>query len=405
MNVVEKCYRALVAGAVLLGVMLPAQGAEYPMPRPGNDLVGEVYVVAVQEGETLLDIARDHDLGYNEIIAANPGVDPWLPEPGTRITIPARYVLPAGPRSGIVVNLAEMRLYYYPPAQPGEGAKVMTFPIGIGQEGWATPVGKARILVKDKDPVWTVPESILAASIAEGYPLPRVVPPGPDNPLGKYALRLDMVGYLIHGTNKPYGVGRRISHGCIRMYPEDIETLFGAVEVGARVEIINQPYKLGLEGNALYLESHEPVFDRGEPAPSNLPQVIRTLSVITRAARREVVKEQAVLEASRHDGIPHHIKDVRVDAADERSGAGWMLQVGAFTNAENARQVAYSLDWVDVPIAIKTGLDDGYCRVLIGPFAAEWQAQDALWRIVRAGGVKGYVFPASRHGPQMHCVS
>ncbi len=405
MNTAGQVCRSLIAGLFFISVLLPAQGAEFPMPAPGNDLIGEVYTVAVREGETLLDIARDHGLGYNEIIAANPGIDPWLPHPGTKITIPARYVLPNGPRTGIVVNLAEMRLYYYPPAKEGAPRTVMTFPVGIGQEGWATPTGKARILVKDKDPVWTVPESILAESIAEGDPLPRVVPPGPDNPLGKYALRLDMVGYLIHGTNKPYGVGRRISHGCIRMYPEDIEVLFDRVEVGARVEIINQPYKLGLDGDALYLESHEPVFDRGEPAPSNLPQVLQTLAVITKAARREAIKAQAVNEASRHDGIPHHLHDVRVDTMEAHGGAGWMLQVGAFTNAGNARQVAYDLDWVEVPISIRVGLEDGYCRVLIGPFPAEWQARDALWRIVKEGGVKGYIYPASRHGSLLRCVS
>ncbi len=405
MNPATYICRILTAGLLFAGIVLSAQGAEFPLPPPGNDLVGKVYTVTVREGETLLDIAREHDLGYNEIVAANPGVDPWLPDPGSRVTIPARYVLPNGPRSGIVINLAEMRLYYYPPARFGEPATVMTYPIGIGQEGWATPLGKARILVKDKDPVWTVPQSILAASIAEGDPLPRVVPPGPDNPLGKYALRLDMVGYLIHGTNKPYGVGRRISHGCIRMYPEDVEELFGKVAVGAAVEIINQPYKLGVEGNGLFLESHEPVFDRGEPAPSNLPQVIRAVSAISRAEERETVKERVVQEASRHDGIPHRVSDVKVDTAGEDSGRGWMLQVGAFTSAENARQVAYDLDWVDVPISVRVGLEDGYCRVLIGPFSAEWQAKDALWRIVQEGGLKGYVFPARRQGPLIHCVS
>ena len=397
--------RILFAGLLFAGVTLPAQGAEFPMPAPGNDLVGRIYTVTVREGETLLDIAREHDLGYNEIVAANPGVDPWLPEPGSQVTVPARYVLPNGPRSGIVINLAEMRLYYYPPARPGEQARVMTYPVGIGQEGWATPVGKARILVKDKDPVWTVPQSILEESIAEGNPLPRVVPPGPDNPLGKYALRLDMVGYLIHGTNKPYGVGRRISHGCIRMYPEDIEVLFGLVTEGTTVEIINQPYKLGLEGNALFLEAHEPVFDRGEPAPSNLPQIVRAVSAVTRAAEREAVKEKVVREASRHDGMPRHISDVKVEAADGHSDSGWMLQVGAFTDVRNARQVAYDLDWVDVPISVRVGVEDGYCRVLIGPFPAEWQARDALWRIIKEEGMKGYVFPARHAGPLVRCVS
>jgi len=385
-------------------VVMTARGAEFPVPAPGNDIVGDVLVVSAREGETLLDIARAHDLGYNEIVAANPDVDPWLPDTGAAITIPTRYVLPNAPRSGIVINIAEMRLYYYPPPTGSLHDIVMTFPIGIGQEGWATPEGEARIIVKKENPVWTVPKSIREASAAQGEPLPKVVLPGPDNPLGKYALRLDMVGYLIHGTNKPFGIGRRISHGCIRMYPEDIEVLFRRVELGTQVSIINQPYKLGKENGALYLESHEPVFETGEPARSNLPEIIHALSAMTESARREQIKEKAMTDASRHEGIPHYINEVRIELEDE-SGEGWMLQVGAFANADNAMRIADAMNWLEMPVSIKVRLDDGYCHVLIGPFPGEEQANDVLRRVFRQDGIKGLIYPAGRHGMLTSCVS
>jgi len=249
--------KQILTGLIALLLCNPQQGltGEFPIPLPGNDAVGALTTVTTRYEDTLPDVARAHDLGYLEISEANPGIDPWLPGAGLELVIPNQFLLPLGPREGIVINLAELRLYYYP-----KGAnRVLTHPLGIGREGWSTPVGSARITRKKANPSWTPPESIRKEHAEQGDPLPPVVGPGPDNPLGDYALYLSMPGYLLHGTNKPWGVGMRVSHGCIRLYPEDIKPLFPRVPVNTRVRIINQPYKLGWIDGRLHLEAHQPL--------------------------------------------------------------------------------------------------------------------------------------------------
>ncbi len=215
----------------------------------GSDgALGIPMTYVVQPEDTLLDIARGHDLGYVEIRAANPGVDPWLPEPGRTVTLPTRHILPDAPHRGIVINLPELRLYYFPPG----GGQAMSFPLGIGGEGKETPVGATLVVRKRIHPEW-IPT---ASEHAENPDLPEVIPAGPDNPMGDLALYLGWKGYAIHGTNKPYSIGRRDSHGCIRMYPEDIETLYHLVPVGTPVRVVDQPAKVGWSGGQLYLEIH-----------------------------------------------------------------------------------------------------------------------------------------------------
>lgn len=210
----------------------------YVLPDEGN-IIGATYTVTVEEGETLLDIGRRHNAGYEEIRMANPGVSIWAPHPGVEVTIPAQHILPETPREGIVINLTEMRLYYY----SREGV-VETYPISVGRDGFATPVGVTRTTVKVKDPHWSPPRSMRAEAAARGEPAPSVVPPGPDNPLGRHAILLGLPSYLIHGTNRPEGVGMRASRGCIRMFPEDIESLYERVPSGTQVNIIDQPFKI-----------------------------------------------------------------------------------------------------------------------------------------------------------------
>lgn len=209
--------------------------------------------------EDLLDIARRFDLGQNEIIRLNPQVDRWLPETGAHIQLQSERLLPNAPRSGLVLNLPEFRLYYFPEANHSAATTVITHPISIGRQDWETPLGQTSIIAKKENPTWTPPESIKQEHAEKGDPLPDVIPAGPDNPLGLYAMRLGIPGYLIHSTNKPYGVGMRVSHGCIRMYPEDIETLFPVVKVGTPVTIVNQAVKVGWSGNSLYIEVHPPL--------------------------------------------------------------------------------------------------------------------------------------------------
>jgi L,D-transpeptidase ErfK/SrfK len=244
----------------------------YEMPADGNDVIGALTTVAARADDTLLDIGRRHGLGYEDIVRANPDVDTWLPGEGTEVVLPTRYVLPPGPRTGIVLNLAEYRMYYFPKPKAGETALVMTYPMSIGRMDWETPLGRTTVISKVRNPSWYPPESIRAEHAADGRPLPRIVPAGPDNPLGDYAMRLGLPGYLIHGTNRPAGVGMRVTHGCVRMFPEDIGFLFGQVEVNTPVRIINEPVKMGWDNDELVVEVHRtlefvppPVEDIVEP--------------------------------------------------------------------------------------------------------------------------------------------
>jgi L,D-transpeptidase ErfK/SrfK len=243
----------------------------------GQELVGETQVLFARYGNTFSAIGREYDLGYEEMRSANPGVDQWLPGEGTPIYLPTQSILPDAAHKGIVINVPAMRLYYFTTEKtPGTAEKsaganeksaadsavmttVTTYPIGIGAEGWATPFGEAKVVQKARDPVWYVPASVRKEHLERGDKLPAVVPPGPDNPLGAFAMTLSIPSYLIHGTNKPDGVGMRSSHGCIRLYPEDIEALFGRVPKGTPVRIVNQPLLAAWRDGQLYLEVHPPL--------------------------------------------------------------------------------------------------------------------------------------------------
>lgn len=237
-----------------------AAALELPMPPPGEDIVGQVQVVKARYEDTFADLGSANDLGYLEMVAANPGVDPWLPGEGAEIILPTRFILPPGPREGIVINLAEYRLYYFPKGQN----VVHTFPLGIGREGWGSPIANTSIIAKTPNPGWTPPASIRAEHAAEGDPLPAYVPPGPDNPLGPFKFTLGTPGYLIHGSNKKFGIGMRVSHGCFRMLNHNVLELAKMAPVGTSVRIINEPYKFGISGGKIYLEAHEPLSDTGE---------------------------------------------------------------------------------------------------------------------------------------------
>ncbi len=248
--------RHTIAIVALLAVSGHAHAEVYVLPPPGQDVIGAVTTIRARHDDTLLDIARRHGLGYEDIVRANPDVDTWLPGEGTEVVLPTRFVLPPGPRRGVILNLAEYRLYYFPTPKDGEPALVMTYPISIGRMDWATPLGRTTIVSKVRNPSWYPPESIRAEHEADGNPLPRIVPPGPKNPLGAHAMRLGLPGYLIHGTNRPAGVGMRVTHGCIRMFPEDIRFLFEEVSVNTPVRIINEPVKIGWDGDRLVMEVH-----------------------------------------------------------------------------------------------------------------------------------------------------
>jgi L,D-transpeptidase ErfK/SrfK len=233
----------------------------FTLQHEQDSVVGHLQVTRAHEEDTLSDIARRFNIGYEEIVRANPNVDPWLPHEGTAVVLPTQFVLPDAPHSGVVINLAALRLYYFPPAKKGEPRTVITHPIGIGQIGWSTPVGNTKIVSKRANPIWYPPASVRKEHAEDGEILPAKIPPGPDNPLGKYAFTLDWPSYLIHGTNQPYGVGLRASHGCIRLYPEDIAQLFDLIPVGTKVTVVNQPVVYGYRGDTLYLQSYPTLDD------------------------------------------------------------------------------------------------------------------------------------------------
>ena len=232
---------------------------------PDQALVGARDSYVTNKDDTLLDVARNNDLGYSALMTVNAGIDPWLPGDGKTVILPKQFLLPDGPRKGIVIDLMAQRLYYFPP----DGLTVETYPIGTGDQAGMTPTGSTRVVGKSAHPTWYVPKSIRA----EDPSLPGAVPPGPDNPLGDYALRLGWPAYLIHGTNKPYGVGRNVSHGCIHLYPEDIARLFQEVKVGTTVRVVSNPMRMRWDNGQLYLAlapSHDQMVEISENQPMSV---------------------------------------------------------------------------------------------------------------------------------------
>jgi len=251
---------ALMACLSAAALALPAAGATFSLPTDGSTVVGQVRVVTPSGDNTLLDVARHFDVGVDEMAWANPGVSLWTPGHLTRVVVPGSFILPPGPWQGIVINIPQRRLYYFPAARRGQPRRVITYPVSIAREGWSTPLGSTRIVAKYKDPGCLVPRSIQAEHLVEeGVELPTYFPPGPDNPMGMLALRTGFPGIFIHATNHPWGVGMRSSHGCIHLYPEDAAELFPLVAAGTPVRFIDEA---DLVGN-----------DRGEPVAASFPAV------------------------------------------------------------------------------------------------------------------------------------
>jgi L,D-transpeptidase ErfK/SrfK len=296
---------------VLLGVLLAAAGCAFA-PPPSHE------IVHTRGEDTLLDIARNHDLGYREMIAANPGVDPWLPGQGTEVVVPSVHLSPEAPADGIVVNLAEQRLYFFP-----TGGERVSYPIGIGRAGWPIPIGTTEVVEKREAPTWYP----TASARREEPTLPETIPPGPENPLGTHALYLGWPRYLIHGTNEPYGVGRRVSRGCIRLYPEDILPLFEQVEFGTPVRVINDPVKLGWIGGRLFIEAHPPLSQESETPPEEAlqstptPELAARIAELAEDASGEVDWERVAAALRERRGVPLAVTSAPTRNLWERIGA------------------------------------------------------------------------------------
>ncbi len=234
---------------------LPTATHEFEL-RADDSVLGGVQLTTIGKEDTLPDVARRFNVGYEEIVRANPGVDPWIPGVGRKVVVPTQFILPNAPHEGVVINLAAMRVFYYPKHKRDDPQIVYTYPIGVGKAGWRTPEGVTKIIAREENPTWRPGAGVRKEHADNDDPVPAVVPPGPDNPLGKFKFTLGWPEYLIHGTNKPYGVGLRSSHGCIRLYPEDIEMMYKAVPIGTAVRVVNQPFLFGWHEGRLYVQAY-----------------------------------------------------------------------------------------------------------------------------------------------------
>lgn len=295
---------SLTLSLLVVASLQAAHARSFPLPPPGVDVIGGVQTVTAHANDTLLDIARRYGLGFDDIRRANPELDIWLPGAGAPVLLPTQYILPDAPREGIVINIPEMRLYYYPPSETGKPAEVVTYPLSIGRREWATPFGDAVVTSKVKDPVWFPPASVRKEHAADGRYLASRVEPGPDNPLGKYAIKLNLPGYYIHGTNRPYGIGLRVTHGCLRLYPEDIEALFRSVPVGTPVRLVNQPYKAGWRHGTLYLEIHDPLEESVADSPGNRSDAVGAIVTATRDRTPSIEWDRVRNVIARASGMP-----------------------------------------------------------------------------------------------------
>jgi len=379
----------------------PAQPERAIEPRSlaaakSDQVMGRLAVVRVQDGDTLPDIARHFGLGHEAINAANPDVDVWAPGIGSRVLLPLMFVLPEAPRQGIVINLASMRLFHY----GGKNRAVLTYPVGIGEEGRSTPMGAMFVERKTVRPTWYVPASIRRDHAQRGDPLPAEVPPGPDNPLGEYALYLSRTSYVIHGTNKPYSIGLRATNGCIRLYPEDVEKLYRAVPVKTSVYVVNQPYLVGRAGGMLYLEAHAPQ-EELNAADVKKKLYARLKDIEKKEALRLDWKrvEETVTQAR---GIPVPILEgggglegmiasaVEVQRPAQLTGqprvppfkaGAWYVRADETIGEVNARRLAAVLNHQGPQIPARVVQKGGRYQVLAGPYSKKRAAEEAARRI------------------------
>ncbi|MGC1460361.1 MAG: L,D-transpeptidase family protein [Steroidobacteraceae bacterium] len=296
-----------LAIAVTLAALQPSRAAVYELTDPNLQVIGEDLHITTHYSDTLVEIARRYGLGYEEMARANPKVDPWLPGEGAAIVIPGRHILPPGPRDGIIVNIPEHRIYYFPKPRKGQTPTVVTYPVSIGKMDWQTPMGLTHVVSKEKNPTWNPPASVRAEHLANNDPLPAgVIRAGPDNPLGLFAMRLAIHpgDYLIHGTNNPLAVGMAVTHGCIRMYPEDVAAIFPTVPVGTKVYLINVPLKVAFVDGDLLLEAHPPVDAQGQSVEPVLDKFEALLNQVLGNTTTAVNWDIAADALKKADGIP-----------------------------------------------------------------------------------------------------
>lgn len=346
---------------------MPRAMNEFVIGPARDDVIGELQVVRAYHEDTLSDIARRFNVGYEEIVAANPGVDPWLPGAGTEVVIPSQWVLPDVSRKGIVVNLAAMRMFYFPAPKKGEPQRVITHPLGIGRVEWKTPQGRTRVVAKAAAPAWIPTAAIRREHAENGDPLPRVVPPGPDNPMGSHVLRLGWPEYAIHGTNKPASIGLRGTHGCLRMYPEDIAALYAEVPVGTPVTVIDEPFLAGFRGETLMLQTY-PVLE--DDRRRHKPRVEALLKKADAAHRRRTgTSGPLAIDRVMLEDMLREPRALTLPVSVAGASAGqWLAQAPRVKN-----RLPSGANWDgegDVAIAERRGLTDESGAEVAAPAAA-----------------------------------
>jgi L,D-transpeptidase ErfK/SrfK len=369
---------------------------KFPVAR-GEDVIGRQAIVRLKMGDTLPDIARHFSLGINAISAANPGVDVWVPEAGERVILPLSFILPDTPRKGIVVNLAAMRLFQY--KEDGTSMLVKTYPIGVGTSERPTPTGTMHVARKAVRPTWHVPASIAEEHRKKGDILPAAVPPGPENPLGEYALYLSKSGYLIHGTNKPASIGLTATNGCLRLYPENVKILFDDTPVKTPVLIVNQPYLIGQRNGVLYLEAHSPL--EGSSA-LELKKLHAKLRAIEKKAGRGLdwKKVNDVQAAAR--GVPVPIFELRQGSEIEAAKPvelehpeilygkpeipalklrAWYVLAADVPDKIEAQRIAAIINHQGPQIPARVFQKSDSYRVIAGPFDDDSEAKKAAKRL------------------------
>jgi L,D-transpeptidase ErfK/SrfK len=371
-----------------------------------NDVIGQLAFIRLEKGDTLPDIARHFSLGFNEISAANPGVDVWVPEAGGRIMLPLSFILPDALRKGIVINLAAMRLFQF--KGDNKSLVVSTYPVGVGTEERPSPMGQMYVARKVTRPTWYVPASIAKDHLKKGDPLPAAVLPGPQNPLGEYALYLSKPTYLIHGTNKPASIGLRATNGCIRLYPENIKKLYENTPVKTPVCIVDQPYLIGQRDGIVYMEVHAPPEDSDAV---EFDKIYAKLRNIEKESGRTLdwSKVKKVLAEAR--GIPVPIFEIgqgsgnvaeetievkhpdklygRPEIPDLKTEA-WSVVAANLTDEIEAARLAAIINHQGPQIPARVVSENDCYRVIAGPFNDVREAKDAIKRLkidLEIGGI------------------
>lgn len=363
----------------------------------GDDVIGRLAVIRLEKGDTLPDIARHFNLGINAISATNPGVDIWVPEAGERILLPLCFILPDAPREGIVVNLATMRLFQFKGDE--KSLVVSTYPVGVGAKERPTPAGQMYVERKAIRPTWHVPASIAEDHRKKGDPLPAKVPPGPQNPLGEYALYLSKSSYLIHGTNKPASIGLNATNGCLRLYPENVKLLYNDTPVNTPVVIVNQPYLIGQRNGVIYMEAHTPLEDSGaielEKIYAKLRNIEKKLARTLDWIKIKKVQAEArgipvpIFEMS-HGSEKEDAKTIKVDHPDKLYGKpeipelkleAWYVLAADVRDEIEALRISAMINHQGPHIPARVLSKSNSYRVIAGPFNDANEAKDAAKRL------------------------